>query len=429
MGAKTEQDLQRKRAVRAWVVYDWANSAYFTTMVAAVLPIFFVSVPGAHLGDDAVSYWGFTQSAAMFILVLLSPVLGAVADVSGSKKKLLVLFMGIGVLSTALFALVGEGQIWFAVALTLLGVVGSSGANNFYDALLPSVAAPHEQDRISARGYAYGYLGGGLLLAVNLLMIQKPEWFGVDSLGGTRLAFLSVALWWLVFSVPLLRRVPEPRPANSVSAGESVRLAFVRLGETMRRVRHYPELLKYLIAFWLFSDGIGTIIRMATVYGESIGIGQTHLIAALLITQFVGFPCSLLFGKLAGRFGAKTSLQISLAIYVLITVLGFFMTSALHFYLLAVMVGFVQGGSQALARSLYIRLIPVGREAEFFGFMSVWNKFAGIVGPAVFGFVNLYATSRFGILALVFFFVSGMVLLGLVNMEKGEREAAAGAAG
>lgn len=386
MGAKTEQDLQRKRAVRAWVVYDWANSAYFTTMVAAVLPIFFVSVPGAHLGDDAVSYWGFTQSAAMFILVLLSPVLGAVADVSGSKKKLLVLFMGIGVLSTALFALVGEGQIWFAVALTLLGVVGSSGANNFYDALLPSVAAPHEQDRISARGYAYGYLGGGLLLAVNLLMIQKPEWFGVDSLGGTRLAFLSVALWWLVFSVPLLRRVPEPRPANSVSAGESVRLAFVRLGETMRRVRHYPELLKYLIAFWLFSDGIGTIIRMATVYGESIGIGQTHLIAALLITQFVGFPCSLLFGKLAGRFGAKTSLQISLAIYVLITVLGFFMTSALHFYLLAVMVGFVQGGSQALARSLYIRLIPVGREAEFFGFMSVWNKFAGIVGPAVFGF-------------------------------------------
>lgn len=208
-----------------------------------------------------------------------------------------------------------------------------------------------------------------------------------------------------------------------------MRLAFVRLGETMRRVRHYPELLKYLIAFWLFSDGIGTIIRMATVYGESIGIGQTHLIAALLITQFVGFPCSLLFGKLAGRFGAKTSLQISLAIYVLITVLGFFMTSALHFYLLAVMVGFVQGGSQALARSLYIRLIPVGREAEFFGFMSVWNKFAGIVGPAVFGFVNLYATSRFGILALVFFFVSGMVLLGLVNMEKGEREAAAGAAG
>jgi len=222
MTTETERELQRKRAVRAWVAYDWANSAYFTTMVAAVLPIFFVSVPGAHLGDHALSYWGFTQSAGMFVLMLLSPVLGALADVSGSKKKLLALFMGVGVLTTALFALVGEGQLWFAVVLALLGVVGSSGANNFYDALLPSVAAPEERDRISARGYAYGYLGGGLLLAVNLLMIQQPHWFGFaegDTLSGTRLAFLSVTVWWLLFSLPLLRRVPEPRPAAARPSG------------------------------------------------------------------------------------------------------------------------------------------------------------------------------------------------------------------
>lgn len=424
-GAASE--AARRKAVRSWVMYDWANSAYSTTMVAAVLPIFFVSVPGAGLGNAAASYWAYTQSAAMLILVVLSPILGAMADVSGSKKKLLGVFMTIGVLSTALYALVAEGQIWFAVLLTLLGVIGNSGANNFYDALLPGVAAPQERDKVSTRGYAYGYLGGGLLLAVNLLMIQKPGWFGLTELGGIRLAFLSVAVWWLVFSLPLFRHVPERRPARQTAFGETARLGFARLWGTLRGLRRYPELVKYLIAFWFFSDGIGTIIRMATVYGETIGIGTTHLIAALLITQFVGFPCAILFGKLAGRFGAKSSLYASLCIYVLITVLGYFMTSALHFYLLAGMVGLVQGGSQALARSIYTRLVPAGREAEYFGFMSVWNKFAGFVGPAVFGFVNMFGSSRLGILALVFFFVAGIAMLMLVDLEKGEREAAAAA--
>ncbi|WP_309122747.1 MFS transporter [Paenibacillus sp.] len=416
--------MDQKKTVRAWVLYDWANSAYSTTMVAAVLPIFFVSVPGAGVGDAAASYWAYTQSAAMFLLVLLSPILGAVADVSGSKKKLLGIFMALGVMSTALYALVGEGQLWFAVVLTLLGVIGNSGANSFYDALLPGIAKPADRDRVSAQGYAYGYLGGGLLLAVNLMMVQKPEWFGLDTLGGTRLAFLSVAIWWLVFSIPLFRRVPETKPETAIRAGQSIGLAFRRLGSTLRGLKNYPELLKYLIAFWLFSDGIGTIIRMATVYGETIGIGTSHLITALLITQFVGFPCAILFGRLAGRFGAKSSLYASLCIYVVITILGYFMTNATHFYLLAVMVGFVQGGSQALARSIFTRLIPVGREAEYFGFMSVWNKFAGIMGPAVFGYVNMLGNSRLGILALIAFFVLGIAVLAFVDLDKGEREAA-----
>ncbi|TLS53439.1 MFS transporter [Paenibacillus antri] len=416
--------MDQKKTVRAWVLYDWANSAYSTTMVAAVLPIFFVSVPGAGVGDAAASYWAYSQSAAMLLLVILSPILGAVADVSGSKKKLLGAFMLLGVISTALYALVGEGMLWFAVVLTLLGVVGNSGANSFYDALLPGIVKPEDRDRVSAQGYAYGYLGGGLLLAVNLMMVQKPEWFGLDDLGGIRLAFLSVAVWWLVFSIPLFRRVPETKPTTSVPMGRSVGLAFRRLGTTLRSLRNYPELLKYLIAFWLFSDGIGTIIRMATLYGENIGIGTTHLITALLITQFVGFPCAILFGKLAGRFGAKSSLYAALCIYVVITILGYFMTTALHFYLLAVMVGFVQGGSQALARSIFTRLIPVGREAEYFGFMSVWNKFAGMMGPAVFGYVNMIGSSRLGILALIAFFVLGIAVLMFVDLDKGEREAA-----
>jgi len=421
--------MDQKKTIRAWVLYDWANSAYSTTMVAAVLPIFFVSVPGKGVGDAAASYWAYSQSAAMLLLVILSPILGALADVSGSKKKLLGAFMLLGVASTALYALVGEGMLWFAVILTLLGVVGNSGANSFYDALLPGITKPENRDRVSAQGYAYGYLGGGLLLAVNLMMIQKPEWFGLDDLGGIRLAFLSVAVWWLVFSIPLFRRVPETKPASAVPAGQAVGLAFRRLGTTLRSLKNYPELLKYLIAFWLFSDGIGTIIRMATVYGENIGIGTDHLIAALLITQFVGFPCAMLFGKLAGRFGAKSSLYASLCVYVVITILGYFMTSAMHFYLLAVMVGFVQGGSQALARSIFTRLIPIGREAEYFGFMSVWNKFAGMMGPAVFGYVNMIGSSRLGILALIAFFVLGIAMLAFVDLDKGEREAARGADG
>jgi UMF1 family MFS transporter len=419
--------MDQKKTIRAWVLYDWANSAYTTTMVAAVLPIFFVSVPGAGVGDAAASYWAYSQSAAMLLLVVLSPILGALADVSGSKKKLLAAFMLLGVASTALYALVGEGMLWFAVVLTVLGVVGNSGANSFYDALLPGIAKPEERDRVSAQGYAYGYLGGGLLLAVNLLMVQKPEWFGLDTLGGTRLAFLTVAVWWFVFSIPLLRRVPETKPATAVRAGQAVGLAFRRLGTTLRSLKNYPELLKYLIAFWLFSDGIGTIIRMATVYGENIGIGTSHLIGALLITQFVGFPCAIAFGKLAGRIGAKTSLYASLLVYVVITILGYFMTNAIHFYLLAVMVGLVQGGSQALSRSIFTRLIPVGREAEYFGFMSVWNKFAGIMGPAIFGYVNMVGDSRLGILALILFFVLGIAMLLFVDLDKGEREAARGA--
>lgn len=419
-----------RKQVRAWIMYDWANSAYVTTMMAAVLPIFFVNVPGKAVGEDmALSYWAYTQSAAMLILVVLSPILGAVADVSRSKLKLLGAFMGVGVISTLLYAFVGEGDLTFAVWLTLLGVVGLSGSLTFYDALLGDIVPGDKRDRVSAQGYAFGYLGGGLLLAVNLLMIEQHALFGLSTkTDGTRLAFVTVALWWLLFSIPLFRRVREKGPETAVKAGAAIQLAFRRLLETFRNAHSYPELLKYLAAFWFFSDGIGTIIKMATVYGATIGIGTTHLILALLITQFVGLPFSLLFGKLAERFGAKSSLYGALAVYVLITILGYFMTTAWQFYALAVLVGVVQGGSQALARSIFIRLIPVGRSAEYFGFMSIWSKFAGIIGPFVFGIVNqMTGNGRLGILTLVAFFIIGIGLLMTVNIAKGEREAEKGA--
>jgi MFS transporter, UMF1 family len=418
-----------RKQVRAWILYDWANSAFATTMMAAVLPIFFVKVPGAVVGEAmAASYWAYTQSAAMLILVVISPILGALADVSRSKVRQLGVFMAIGSLATAIYAFVGEGDMTLAIVLTLLGVIGFNGSLTFYDALLPDIVPSDKRDRVSAQGFAYGYLGGGLLLAINLLMIQQPAWFGLSNpADGPRLAFLSVAVWWVLFSIPLLRRVKEAAPQTAMRAGEAIRLTFRRLKGTFGNLSHYPELLKYLAAYWFFTDGIGTIIKMATVYGATIGIGSNHLILALLITQFVGLPFSLLFGRLAERFGAKPSLYASLVVYIAITVLGYFMTSAWQFYALAVLVGTVQGGSQALSRSIFIRLIPHGRPGEYFGFMSIWSKFAGIVGPFVFGIVNqLTGSGRLGILTLIAFFVIGIALLMTVNIAKGEREASKG---
>lgn len=415
-----------RKAVRAWILYDWANSAYVTTMMAAVLPIYFVGVPGAKIGATAAaSVWAYTQSAAMLLLVVLSPILGAVADVTNRKVRMLAAFMLVGVVSTAFYATVGEGELALAVVLTILGLVGVNGSLTFYDALLPDIVPKERRDRVSAQGFAYGYLGGGVLLAVNVLMIQQPGWFGMpDTAAGTRLAFVTVAVWWFVFSLPLLLRVKERRPAAKLTTAQAVTQAFGRLSSTFRKLKHYPELVKYLLAFWFFSDGIGTIIKMATVYGASVGIQTSHLIQALLITQFVGLPSSLVFGRLAERFGAKSLLYVSLAVYSLITVFGYFMASAAHFYILAAAVGLVQGGSQALARSIFIRLIPAGRSAEYFGFMSVWSKFAGVFGPLVFGFVNQWTgNGSWGILAILIFFLGGIGLLTTVNLDKGEAEA------
>lgn len=414
---------------RSWMMYDWANSAFATTIMAAVFPIFYNSVAAANLSEGAAtSYYSFTQSIAVLIVAVMAPILGAIADYSAAKMKFLRFFAYMGMAGSILLFTVNEGNYILASLLFIIASVGFSGGNVFYDAFLPHVTNKDDMDRVSTKAYAFGYIGGGILLAINLLMIMKYSWFGLpSSKEATQLAFVSVGLWWFIFSIPLFKNLKEEKVVNQGKRTKSyVAIGFSRIGETFKTLKYYKQLLIFIIAFWMFSDGISTIIRMATFYGATIGIGQNDLIAALLITQFVGIPCTLFFSKLAKWISAKKALTLALMVYVVIVILGYFMTSALHFYLLAVCVGTVQGGAQALSRSIFARMIPHNKHAEFFGFYGITSKFAAIIGPAVFGITaGLTDNSRLGILSLIVFFVIGIVLLQLVNIEKGEQEAKA----
>lgn len=413
-----------KRAVNAWCMYDWGSSAFSTTVEAAVLPVYFEQVVAAGLaGNLATVYWGYTNSIALLVTALLAPILGSIADYTAGKKRLLGIFAAIGIVATALMVLIDSGDWQLAIALFFLGSVGLGASYVFYDSLLPHVARPTDIDYVSSKGYALGYLGGGILLAVNILMIQVI-WKG--STLGPRLSFLTVAIWWAIFSIPLFRHVQEP-PANTTGIAEGthpVVAGFRRLGQTFREIRKYRQLFLFLVAFWLYNDGIGTIIKMATIYGSEIGIGMIDLIGALLLTQFVGIPFSLLFGKFSGKIGTKRAIMLGLVWYTLIAIAGYAMSKAWHFWVLAFAVGMVQGGTQALSRSLFGLMAPKARSAEFFGFYDISSKFAGIAGPALFALVGqLTGSSRLSIIALIVFFIGGILMLTRVDEQEGIRVA------
>lgn len=416
---------QHQRAILAWSLYDWANSAFATTIMAAVLPVYYASVAAADLpGYLATSYWGYTTSIALLLAALISPIVGALADFQGAKKRYLTIFVLIGVTGTALLYLVRTGDWLMASTFYIIGNLGFAGSLVFYDSLLPHVATPEEIDQVSARGYAMGYLGGGVLLAINLAMIllAPEEQTGLM----TRLSFLSVAIWWLVFTVPLLRFVPEPprRVFHHETQFNAIQASFRRLGSTFRDITRYRQLFLFLVAFWFYNNGIGTIIMMATIYGTEIGIGSTALIGTLLMVQFLGVPFAFAFGWLAKRLGTKPSIYLSLMVYTAIAVGGYFMSQEWHFWVLGAAVATVQGGSQALSRSLLGRMMPKSKSAEFFGFFSVSEKFAGIAGPALFATVSrLMGNSRLSIVSLVIFFVVGAILLSRVNEAEGIRVA------
>jgi UMF1 family MFS transporter len=422
--------LHRKE-LRAWAMYDWANSAFATTVMAGVLPVYYASVAGATLpGNRATVYWAYTSSIALAIIAVLSPLLGAAADYLGAKKRFLGIFAVLGIGATALLYFAGSGDWLFASVVFILGNIGFAGANVFYESLLPSLVSDDELDRVSTAGYAIGYIGGGVLLALNLAWILKPELFGFSGADeASRASFVSVAVWWAVFSIPLFRRVPEP--PRQLEEGETdgqnpFRVGFARVWETLREIRQHREVFVFLLAFWLYNDGIGTIIKMATIYGAEIGIGQSDLIGALLVVQFVGIPFTFAFGMVAGRIGAKRGLYVALFVYTGISMLGYFMQEAWQFWMLAFGVATVQGGSQALSRSLFASMIPRGKSSQFFGFFSVSAKFAGIIGPLLFGVIGqVTGGSRLSILSLVVFFIGGMALLSQVDVEAGQRAARA----
>ncbi|RYG72872.1 MFS transporter [Lentibacillus lipolyticus] len=418
--------VKRKTAL-SWMLYDFGNSAFATTIMAAILPVFYHDVAAAGLdGTLAESYWGYAQSIAVLIVAILAPVLGAISDYSAAKKKFLRFFAYMGMMASVLLAFVGEGNYLFASILLIIGTIGFSGGNVFYDAFLPEIAgSTKEMDKLSSSGFAFGYIGGGVLLAINILMILKHDWFGIpDVTAASQLSFASVGLWWFLFSIPLFKNINEEKKRPVTIDHSYAAIGFSRVARTFKEIRQLKHLLLFLIAFWMYNDGISTIIKMATIYGRGIGIDSNSLIAALLITQFVGIPCTFFFGWLAAKITAKRALYITLYSYVAIAVLGYFMASALHFYLLAVCVGVVQGGAQSLSRSIYSRMVPAGKHAEFFGFYGISAKFAAIFGPFLFGLVGqLTGSSRLGIISLVIFFIGGITLLKFVNIEKGVREA------
>jgi UMF1 family MFS transporter len=418
-----------RRETFAWATYDWANSAFATTIITVVLPIYYRLVAGAELpGNTATVYWGYTTAIALLIVALLAPVLGAMADYLGAKKRYLLRFAVLGMVATALLALAGRGDWLFVSGVFIVANIGFAGANVFYDALLPHVADRDDINAVSSAGYAFGYLGGGLLLVLNSLWILSPQSFGLaDAASASRLAMLSVAVWWAVFTVPLVRGVPEPPRsigATEVPGAGSLRVGFGRLGATLRSIRSYRPVWLFLLAYWLYNDGIGTITKLATLYASEIGIPQADLVLAVIMTQFVGIPCAFAFGLLARRSGAKPALALALAVYTGVAILGYFMTRAWQFWLLAFLAATVQGGSQALSRSLYGSMVPRAQTSEFFSFYGISNKFAGILGPLLFAVIGqATGSSRLAILSLVAFFVLGLLLLARVDVAEGRRVA------
>jgi MFS transporter, UMF1 family len=423
--------------LRAWAMYDWANSAMVCTIITAVFPIYYSQVACAAVDPKVASgRLALATTIGMIVIAVLSPILGAYADHTAQKKRLLGIFLAIGLTAVAAMFFIHTGDWMLASILFILANIGANGSFVFYDALLPHIARDDEIDRVSTAGYALGYVGGGVLLALNLAWIQKPEWFGLPSGEGlteaqatlpARLAFVSVAVWWLVFSIPLFRRVPEPSlgaDADRWADEHPVRATLLRLKETGRDLRRCRQGFLMLLAFLIYNDGIGTIIRMATIYGAELKIDPSAMIASILIVQFVGIPFSFLFGSLAGKLGVKRSIMLGLGVYTLICVVGYFMKTERDFLILAVLVGTVQGGTQALSRSLFASLIPRSKSGEFFGFFAVVEKFAGIFGPALFYAINMLSgSSRGAILGVIGFFVVGGLLLALVDVEEGQREA------
>lgn len=426
------------RILRAWAMYDWANSGMLTVVITAVFPIYFSRVIAGGLAPaDATARFSLATTLALVLIAFLSPLLGAVADRGGHKLRFLAFFMALGIAATGGLFLAGPGEWLFALVLFGLANIGLNGSFIFYDALLPHVAEHEEMDRVSTAGYALGYIGGGLLLALCLAIVQHPAWFHLPSGPGlgtreatlpTRLTFLLSAIWWGVFAIPLFRWVQEPPMRGSSAAkGAGLVARTVRdLTDTFRDLRRFPQALLMLVAFLLYNDGIGTIIRMATIYGAEIGIGTGGMIAAIVLVQFVGIPFAFLFGALAGRLGTRRTIFFGLVVYVGISIFGFFMKTERDFLILAVFVGIVQGGTQALSRSLFATLIPRHRSGEFFGFFAVFEKFAGIFGPALFSVaILLTGSSRNGILSVILFFVVGGLLLSRVDIEAGQRQARA----
>jgi len=436
-----------KKAIWGWALYDWGNSAFATTVMAGFFPVFFKQY-WSHGADVNMStaQLGLGNSLASLFVALMAPVLGAIADKGGARKKFLIFFAYLGALMSISLYMVNQGAWAWAIFIYVMGLIGFSGANIFYDSLLPGITTEKNIDYVSGFGFAMGYLGGGLLFLINVLMTLMPQKFGLpDAAMAVRISFLSVGVWWGFFTIFTILWVPEGNQASKAEASANpISEGFQQLFSTLKKIRHLKTIMTFLLAYWLYIDGVDTIIRMAVDYGMSIGFEPNDLIKALLITQFVGFPSAIVFGKLGQKWNVRKSIYLAIAIYIGVTIWGTMMTQKHEFYALAIVIGLVQGGIQALSRSYYSRLIPKDKTAEFYGFYNMLGKFAAILGPLLIGVVGLVVrrilmpasptpdqieqvgilASRIGIGSILILFISGAILFYFVDEEKGKAELA-----
>lgn len=438
---------KEKKAIWGWAMYDWANSAFATTVMAGFFPVFFKKYWSYGVDVNmSTAQLGFGNSIASLFVALMAPVIGAIADKGSTRKKFLLFFAYLGVLMTASLFVIQQGEWAWAIFIYAMGIIGFSGANIFYDSLLPGVAGEEKIDFISGFGFSMGYLGGGLLFLLNVLMTLMPESFGLaDSSEAVRYSFLSVAVWWGVFTVFIILWVPEEKTLSaSGNGGNPVINGFLQIIKTLKKIRHQKTIFLFLLAYWFYIDGVDTIIRMSVDYGISLGFDSNDLILALLIVQFIGFPAALVFGKLGKQWGVRKAIYLALGVYIFVTIWAVMMTHKHEFYILAIAIGLVQGGIQALSRSYYSRLIPREQSAEYYGFYNMAGKFAAIIGPALIGVVGIIArrvlmppaptpqqaeyvgqlASRYGIGSILILFFIGAILLYFVDDEKGKAEVA-----
>lgn len=390
--------------INAWAFYHFAGNAFATIMMTTLLPIYYSDVAITPLSKNfATVSWGYANSLAVIIAVTLAPLVGALGNHFAWRKKFLLLFASIGIVLTSQFFFVQEGDWKAAIILYILAFVSYSLGDVFQDSLLPHVAKLDDIDRVSTRGYAFGYLGGGILLAICVVMLYFFQGTGF----AFRLSFLSVSLWWALFTLPLLIFVKEPKEKEKLPIQ-----AFSYIWQN----RH---LFLFLIAFLIYNDGIGTVMKMATIYGTEIGISPGAMIGALLMTQFVGIPFAFLFGRLAAPLGTKPCIMFGLFVYICISIGAYFMTTPLHFWILAFFVGTVQGGTQALSRSYFGRMIPKEKTAKLFGVYGMSSRMGGFVGPLVFAIVGqLTGDSRLSILSIIAFFSIGLLILWKLPCKK-----------
>jgi len=416
--------IDSKKSIFAWSLYDWANSAFSTTVMAGFFPVFFKEYWST---TDSVTlstwYLGLANSLASIIVAALAPFLGAIADRASAKKKFLMLFAFLGIIGTGSLWMVKQGQWQLAVIFYIIASIGHMSGNIFYDSLLPSIASKEKIDYTSSLGFALGYIGGGLLFLLNVLMYLNPSMFGIiDAATAIRLSFISVAIWWFIFSIPIMVFVKEPENYSPLSISNSISAGWHQLLKTVKEISHLKVVATFLVAYWLYIDGVDTIIRMAVDYGTSIGFTTSSLITALLLVQFVAFPATLGFNWYASKIGIKKAIYTAIIGYSTITLFAALVKEEWHFYILAILIACFQGGIQSLSRSMYARIIPIKNAAQFYGFYNMLGKFASIIGPPLMGYVGLVTGNpRLGILSIIILFISGGFILRKVDLDEGEK--------